>query len=69
MRRTDLFGPVDQVSLLILDKASDDDAHLLGPGIALSNLDFRGHFFLPLDEFLFRFPTRELLPVTTVLRV
>ena len=57
------------MGLLILYKTGYDDTHFLSPGVTLSNLDFRGHLSLPLDEFLFRFPTRELFPVTTVLGV
>ena len=68
-RQTNLLGPVDQVSFLILHETGYDDAHLLSPGVTLSNLNFRRRFFLPLDQLLFRFPTRELFPVTTILWV
>jgi hypothetical protein len=65
--RTDLLDPIDQVSFLILNETGYDDAHLLSPGVTFRNLNFRRRFFLPLDQLFFRFPTRELFPVTAVL--
>ena len=64
-----LFDPIDQVSLLILDKTGYGDAHLLSPGIALSDLNFRDRCFFPLNELLFRFPARKLFPMAAVLRI